>query len=227
MHEPLGARLQRRPDQARVRRARPRAPHGPPATCGVAPHRPWGLVPFWAKDPKIGNRMINARMETVAEKPAFKQAFAKRRCLLPADGYFEWYPTEQKGKSGKPLKQPFYIHPADGSVMAMAGLYEIWRDPTREEDDPARFRGPARCSPPRPRTPSARSTTGCRCWWSADRYADWLDPGDGPGRAAGLLVPGRARAARGAPGLHRGQQRPQQLPGAPRTARQRLEEEQP
>jgi putative SOS response-associated peptidase YedK len=66
----------------------------------------WGLVPFWAKDPGIGNKMINARMETVAEKPAFKQPFAKRRCLLPADGYFEWYATDQKTKAGKPLKQP-------------------------------------------------------------------------------------------------------------------------
>src|SRR4249920_2414899 len=72
----------------------------------------WGLVPSWAKDPAIGSRMINARMETVAEKPAYKRAFASRRCLLPADGYFEWYPTEVKGKSGRPLKQPFYIHPA-------------------------------------------------------------------------------------------------------------------
>jgi putative SOS response-associated peptidase YedK len=99
----------------------------------------WGLVPFWAKDPAIGNKMINARMETVAEKPAFKQPFAKRRCLLPADGYFEWYATEQKTKAGKPLKQPFFIHPKDGSSMAMAGLYEIWRDPTRDDDDPQRF----------------------------------------------------------------------------------------
>ena len=100
----------------------------------------WGLVPFWAKDPSIGNRMINARMETVTEKPAFRRAFAKRRCLLPADGYYEWYATEQQTKAGKPLKQPFYIHPADGSVMAMAGLYEIWKDPTRDDDDPERFR---------------------------------------------------------------------------------------
>ena len=100
----------------------------------------WGLVPFWAKDPSIGNKMINARMETVHEKPAFRRAFATRRCLLPADGYYEWYPTEQQTKAGKPLKQPFFIHPADGSVMAMAGLYEIWRDPTRDEDDPLRFR---------------------------------------------------------------------------------------
>ena len=100
----------------------------------------WGLVPSWAKDPAIGNKMINARMETVAEKPAFRRAFASRRCLLPADGYYEWYPTEQLGKSGRPLKQPFFIHPKDGSVLAMAGLYEIWKDPTREDDDPERFR---------------------------------------------------------------------------------------
>src|SRR3954453_21730106 len=70
------------------------------------PHRQlralrWGLVPSWAKDPAIGNRMINARMETVADKPAFRRAFASRRCLLPADGYFEWYPTEEKTKAGK------------------------------------------------------------------------------------------------------------------------------
>ncbi|HEX5569484.1 MAG TPA: SOS response-associated peptidase, partial [Streptomyces sp.] len=78
----------------------------------------WGLVPFWAKDPAIGNRMINARMETVTEKPAFRRAFAARRCLLPADGYYEWYTTSQKTKSGQPLKQPFFIHPADGSVLA-------------------------------------------------------------------------------------------------------------
>src|SRR3712207_2650265 len=77
----------------------------------------WGLVPFWAKDPAIGSRLINARMETIAEKPAFRHAFAKRRCLLPADGYYEWYPTEQRTKAGKPVKQPFFIHPQDGSEI--------------------------------------------------------------------------------------------------------------
>jgi putative SOS response-associated peptidase YedK len=100
----------------------------------------WGLVPSWAKDPAIGNRMINARMETVSEKPAYRKAFASRRCLLPADGYYEWYPTSQLSKAGKPLKQPFFIRPADGHPLAMAGLYEIWRDPTRADDDPDRFR---------------------------------------------------------------------------------------
>jgi putative SOS response-associated peptidase YedK len=100
----------------------------------------WGLVPSWAKDPGIGNRMINARAETVAEKPAYKRAFAVRRCLLPADGYYEWYPTRERTRSGRPRKQPFFIRPADGGVLAMAGLYEIWRDPDLAEDDPARFR---------------------------------------------------------------------------------------
>ena len=99
----------------------------------------WGLIPSWAKDPGIGSRMINARMETVADKPAYRRAFASRRCLLPADGYFEWYPS-QLTTAGKPVKQPFFIHPSDGGVLAMAGLYEIWKDPTREDNDPAQFR---------------------------------------------------------------------------------------
>ena len=85
----------------------------------------WGLVPSWAKDPSIGSRLINARVETVEQKPAFKKAFAARRCLLPADGYFEWY-----GEKGH--KQPFFIHPKDGGVLAMAGLYEFWKSPQDE-----------------------------------------------------------------------------------------------
>lgn len=88
----------------------------------------WGLIPSWAKDPSIGNRMINARSETVAEKAAFKKAFAKRRALVPADGYFEWYAGQPREGDKKPSKQPFYITPKDGSVLAMAGLYEFWKD---------------------------------------------------------------------------------------------------
>ncbi|MGH8867529.1 MAG: SOS response-associated peptidase [Actinomycetes bacterium] len=87
----------------------------------------WGLVPSWAKDPSGAGRMINARVETVAEKPAFRRAFAARRCILPADGYYEWY---------APRRQPFFIRPRDGGVLAMAGLYEMWRDPTRAAEDP-------------------------------------------------------------------------------------------
>lgn len=80
----------------------------------------WGLVPFWAKDPAIGNRMINARAETVAEKPSFRQALRRRRCVVPADGFFEW----QKTAAGK---QPWYISAADSRVLAFAGLWEEWR----------------------------------------------------------------------------------------------------
>ena len=100
----------------------------------------WGLVPSWAKDAKIGYRMINARVETLGEKPAYRRAFGKRRCLLPADGYYEWYtPTTTdapRGKGGKPLKQPFYIHPADNSTLAMAGLYEFWLERGKNPEEP-------------------------------------------------------------------------------------------
>jgi len=150
----------------------------------------WGLVPFWAKDPSIGNKMINARMETVHEKPAFRRAFATRRCLLPADGYYEWYPTEQKTKAGKPLKQPFFIHPADGSVMAMAGLYEIWRDPTRDEDDPDRFRWTCTVL-----TTEAEDAVGhihdrMPLMVDRDRWAAWLNPEPAPTEdLLGLLTP--------------------------------------
>ncbi|WP_106399643.1 SOS response-associated peptidase [Actinocorallia populi] len=86
----------------------------------------WGLVPSWAKDPAIGNRMINARVETVAEKPSFRRAFAKRRCLLPADGYYEWY-TSKDEKTGKTKKQPFFIAPKNHDILSLAGLYELWK----------------------------------------------------------------------------------------------------
>ena len=79
----------------------------------------WGLVPFWAKDKSIGNRLINARMETVSEKPAFRAAFKKRRCLIPANGFYEW-----KDSDGN--KQPFYITAASDEPFAFAGLWEVW-----------------------------------------------------------------------------------------------------
>jgi len=93
----------------------------------------WGLVPSWAKDPSIASHTINARAETVAEKPSFRSAFAKRRCLVPADGYYEWYQGPPQGPGGIPQKQPFYIHTTDGSSLAMAGLYEWWREPGPQE----------------------------------------------------------------------------------------------
>ncbi len=82
----------------------------------------WGLVPSWADDLRIGSRMINARAESVAERPAFRQAFAGRRCLVPADGYYEW----QVGPT-KPTRQPWYIHARDDQPLAFAGLWESWR----------------------------------------------------------------------------------------------------
>ncbi len=77
----------------------------------------WGLIPFWAKDSSIGSRMINARSETVAEKPSFRAAFKRRRCIIPADGFYEWTKEGRK-------KQPYLISMADGNPFAMAGLWE-------------------------------------------------------------------------------------------------------
>lgn len=82
----------------------------------------WGFLPRWAKDAKIGNRMINARVETMAVKPAYRDAVRTRRCIVPADGYYEWYTPQANGP-----KQPFYIHRTDGRLLAMAGLYSWWR----------------------------------------------------------------------------------------------------
>ena len=86
----------------------------------------WGLVPFWAKDPAIGNRMINARSETAADKPSFRAAFKSRRCVIPATGFFEW-----KGEPGH--KQPYAITAADQPLFAIAGLWESWQP---KEGDP-------------------------------------------------------------------------------------------
>jgi putative SOS response-associated peptidase YedK len=97
----------------------------------------WGLVPSWAKDPKVGLRLINARAEELLDKSSFARAAAVRRCLVPADGWYEWQvsPTAVVAK-GKPRKQPFFVHRSDGGPMAMAGLYEFWRDKSLAEDDP-------------------------------------------------------------------------------------------
>jgi putative SOS response-associated peptidase YedK len=84
----------------------------------------WGLVPSWAKDPAIGSRLINARAETLAEKPAFRNAFRRRRCLILADGFYEW-----RAEPGSKAKTPMYIRKADGLPFAFAGLWENWTSP--------------------------------------------------------------------------------------------------
>lgn len=151
----------------------------------------WGLVPSWAKDPSIGSRMINARAETVAEKPAFRRAFAKRRCLLPADGYYEWYQPEDgpTGARGKPLKQPFFIRPADGSSLAMAGLYEWWRDPSREDGDPDAWRLTCTVITTEASDEIGRIHDRMPMTVARARWADWLDPATPTEQVAGLLAP--------------------------------------
>jgi putative SOS response-associated peptidase YedK len=88
----------------------------------------WGLVPFWAKDPSVGSRMINARAEGIAEKNAYKRSFRTRRCIIPADGFYEWAVVP-----GQKKKQPMYIQRVDGEPLAFAGLWEVWR--SKEQPD--------------------------------------------------------------------------------------------
>ncbi|MEU6388655.1 SOS response-associated peptidase [Streptomyces sp. NPDC046939] len=155
----------------------------------------WGLVPSWAKTPEGAARMINARAETVHEKPSYRRAFAARRCVLPADGYYEWVTGEREreleveGKRKRPRKQPYFVTPADGSVFAMAGLYEFWRDRTLADDHPLAWwvtcsvitteaesaplgvapeGGPRSLADIHPRMP---------LMLTPDRWDAWLDPG--------------------------------------------------
>jgi len=172
----------------------------------------WGLVPSWAKDPSIGSRLINARLESVAQKPAFKKALASRRCILPADGYYEWYDAanaqgvaasnsnavaSDAGESRRPRpkkaarkKQPFFIRPRDGSVLAMAGLYELWRDDTRDRDDPAAWLWTSTVL-----TTTAEDDVGylhdrMPMLLEPEQYDAWLDPSrSDPGELLPLLVP--------------------------------------
>ena len=92
-------------------------------------HLRWGLVPLWAKDVAIGSKMINARAEGIAKKNAYRHAFRKQRCIIPADGFFEWKVVE-----GEKRKQPMYIHRVDGEPLAFAGLWETWRGPERDDE---------------------------------------------------------------------------------------------
>lgn len=147
----------------------------------------WGLIPSWAKDPSIGSRMINARLETITEKPSYKRAFAARRCILPADGYYEWY-TE--GEGPKPKKQPFFIKRVDGQSLAMAAIYETWRDPSKSEDDPTSLVVTASVI-----TTSATDDVGrihdrMPQIITKENWEQWLDPEmKDPQTALGLLAP--------------------------------------
>ena len=116
-----------------------RAPRGEE---GASPTRQlrllsWGLVPSWAKDPKVGARMTNARAESVLDKPAFSKAALTRRCLVPAQGWYEWQASPVAVDArGRPRRQPFFVSRDDGDLVALAGLYEFWKDPVLPAQDP-------------------------------------------------------------------------------------------
>jgi putative SOS response-associated peptidase YedK len=136
----------------------------------------WGLIPPWADDPQIGSRMINARSETAPEKPSFRRAFRERRCLIPADGFYEWQRTNG-------AKQPFYIHMQDGRPFAFAGLWESWSKGGEEEVRTCAIL-----------TTEANAVVGeiherMPVIVAPDAYDVWLDPASERDELVGLLGP--------------------------------------
>jgi putative SOS response-associated peptidase YedK len=138
----------------------------------------WGLVPHWAESPKVGYRMINARAETVRERPAFRDAFERRRCLIVADGFYEWQPREHVPK------QPWWISRADGTPFAFAGLWATWRPEPGVE--PLRT-----CTIITTQANDLIRDIHARMpvILPADAEAAWLDAGSAPGDLQGLLAP--------------------------------------
>ncbi|MCA9306652.1 MAG: SOS response-associated peptidase [Phycisphaerales bacterium] len=147
----------------------------------------WGLIPSWAKDSTIGNRMINARAETAAEKPAFRAAMKKRRCVIPASGFYEWQKIE-----GSKAKQPWFIHSADKPIIAMAGLWELWE----------RADEPIESFTVLTTTPNAMMTAlhdRMPVILDPDDISEWLAPDASPEQINGMLTP----ASDGTLGAHR------------------------
>ncbi len=151
----------------------------------------WGLVPSWAKDTKIGSKMINARSETLAEKPAFKGLFKKHRLLIPMDGFYEWQQGAEGGpvtKAGKPVKTPMFIHRADGELLAVAGLWATWRD--RELGPDAPWLHSCTVITTEANVTMAPVHNRMPVILPANRWAEWLDPTNGDLPALqGLLLP--------------------------------------
>lgn len=146
----------------------------------------WGLVPFWAKDLKIGSRMINARSETAPSKPAFRRAFTKRRCLLPADGFYEWQKIQ-----GQKAKQPYFIHRADDEPLVFAGLYEFWHPKDADGHDLEDVDLVVSCTI---LTTSANETMRpvhdrMPVMLAPRAWDDWLDPASDLDFVASLMVP--------------------------------------
>jgi putative SOS response-associated peptidase YedK len=146
----------------------------------IVPYR-WGLIPTWAKDARIGSRLINARAETVATTPAFRASFARRRCIVPADGFYEWERLTPQ------VRQPNLVRRADGEPMAFAGLWSTWRDPAEPDAEPVRTftiittGANATLAPIHDRMPAILPASA----WDA-----WLDPAPAePGELLALLAP--------------------------------------
>src|SRR5918998_5606157 len=136
----------------------------------------WGLVRSWADDPDIGSRMINARAETAPEKPSFRRAFRGRRCLIPADGFYEWKRTNGS-------KQPYYIHMKEGRPFAFAGLWESWKD----EDGPEIRSCTILTTRPNPLAGEIHDRMPVIL--APDTYDVWLDPASEGDELTGLLAP--------------------------------------
>ena len=150
----------------------------------------WGLIPSWAKDASGGGRLINARAETVAVKPAFRRAFARRRCILPADGYYEWQAVTEQGKQ---RKQPYYIHRKDGGALAFAGVYELWRDETRPADDDGAWLWTAAIITTQATDDVGQIHDRMPMVITPDHWADWLDPDQSePGQLTATMQPAMA-----------------------------------
>jgi putative SOS response-associated peptidase YedK len=171
------AEREKRPEGAAEQEPRPGEAAGDLAAGGAGVRElrvvRWGLVPSWAKDISIGSRMINARAETVASKPAFRRAFARHRCLIPADGYYEWMKV---GDPAHPRKQPYFIHRADGGVLAFAGLYELWRDRSRPDEDPGDWLWTATIITTQAADEVGQIHDRMPMVIDPARWADWLDP---------------------------------------------------
>lgn len=132
----------------------------------------WGLIPSWAKDLKVGNRLINARVETISEKPSWRAAYRRRRCVLPADGYYEWMAETEHGKT---IKQPYYLHGGPERLI-FAGLYELWPDPARAADDPDRWVWSAAIITCAAEGPAGEVHDRTPVILPRDRVDAWLDP---------------------------------------------------
>ncbi len=145
----------------------------------------WGLVPAWATDPAIGNRLINARSETVLTKPAFRDSAHRHRLILPADGYFEWQPLDEAGRR----KQPWYLTDPDGAPLAFAGLYAWHHNPDLPRDDPAAWLWSCTILTTRASDALGHVHDRCPVIVPAALLDDWLDPAlTGPDDVRSLLA---------------------------------------